>query len=104
MKTKQDYELIMKKCGYNDKLNFEKPEQKNKTKNKNKRKRKIIWYNPPFSSSVKTNIGREFIKLVKKHFNENNPLSKIFNRHNMRISYSCTANLERLIKSHNQKI
>ena len=104
LKTKQDYELIMKKCGYNDKLNFEKPEQKNKTKNKNKRKRKIIWYNPPFSSSVKTNIGREFIKLVKKHFNENNPLSKIFNRHNMRISYSCTANLERLIKSHNQKI
>ena len=34
LKTKQDYELIMKKCGDNDKLNFEKPEQKNKTKKK----------------------------------------------------------------------
>ena len=55
-------------------------------------------------SSVKTNIGREFINLVKKHFNKNNPLSKIFNKHNMRVSYSCMANLERLIKLHNQKI
>ena len=104
LKTKKDYELIMKKCGYNDKLNFEKTEQKTKTINKNKRKRKVIWYNPPFCSSVKTNIGREFINLVKKHFNKNNPLSKIFNKHNMRVSYSCMANLERLIKSHNQKI
>ena len=104
LKTKQDYELIMKKCGYNDKLNFETTEQKNKTTNKSKRKRNIIWYNPPFCTSVKTNIGREFINLVKKHFNKNNPLSKIFNKHNMRISYSCMANLERLIKSHNQRI
>ena len=53
----------MRKCGYNYKLNFEKTEQK--TINKNKRKRKVIWYNPPFCSSVKTNIGREFINLVK---------------------------------------
>ena len=29
LKTKHDYELIMKKCGYNDKLNFETTEQKN---------------------------------------------------------------------------
>ena len=27
-KTKNDYELIMKKCGYNDKLNFERTEEK----------------------------------------------------------------------------
>ena len=64
----------------------------------------MIWYNPPFSSSLKTNFDREFINLLKKHFSKNNSLSKIFNRHNMRISYLCTANLERLIKSNNQKI
>ena len=60
----------MKKCGYNDKLNFETMEQKNKTNNKNKRKGNIIWYNPLFCSSVKTNIGRKFINLVKKTFQQ----------------------------------
>ena len=94
----------MIKCGYNNKLNFEKIEQKTKTNNKNKIKRKVIWYNPPFCWSIKTNISRELINLVKKHFNKNNPLSNIFNKHNMRVSYSCMANLERLIKLHNQKI
>ena len=29
LKTKNDYELIMKKCNYNDKLNFEKNGAKN---------------------------------------------------------------------------
>ena len=36
LKTNNDYEITMKKCGYNDKLNFEKTEQKTKTNNKNK--------------------------------------------------------------------
>ena len=42
LKTKLDYELIMNKCGYNDKHNFETTEQKTKTNNKNKRKGNII--------------------------------------------------------------
>ena len=104
LKIKDEYELIMKKCGYNNKLKYEDSVQKPKNNPKHKRKRNIIWYNPPFSNSVKTNIGRKFINLVKKHFNKQNPLTKIFNRHNMRISYSCTANLERIIKAHNQKV
>ena len=33
---KHDYELIIKKCIYYDKLKFEKIEQKNKTNNKKK--------------------------------------------------------------------
>ena len=104
LKIKDEYETIMKKCGYDNKLKFEKHEQQPKTNQKHKRKRNVIWYNPPFSNSVKTNIGRKFINLVKKHFNKQNPLTKIFNKHNMRISYSCTANLENIIKAHNQKI
>ena len=103
LKTKDEYEKIMKKCGYDNKLKFEKPEQQPNNQ-KHKRKRNVIWYNPPFSNSVKTNIGRKFINLVKKHFNKQNPLTKIFNKHNMQISYSCTANLENIIKAHNQKI
>ena len=30
-----------------------------------KRKRKIIWFNPPYSNTVKTNIGKLFLKLVE---------------------------------------
>ena len=85
------------------KLNFEATEQKTKTNNKNKRKRNLIWYNPPLCSSVKK-YRQRINKFSKKYFNKNSPLSKIFNKHNKRISYSCMGNLERLIKSHNQRI
>ena len=46
-------------------LILKKTEQRTKKNNKNKRKRNVIWYNPPFCSSVKTNIGSEFINQVK---------------------------------------
>ena len=32
------------------------------------RQRKIIWFNTPFSKNVNTNIGREFLSLIDKHF------------------------------------
>ena len=31
-------------------------------------KRQIIWFNPPFSANVKTNVGKIFMRLVDKHF------------------------------------
>ena len=77
-------------------------DKKPKTK---KRKQYIIWYNLPFSNSVKTNIGREPTNLVKKkHFVKNNPLSKMFNKHDMQIGYSCMANFKILYESHNQNV
>ena len=30
--------------------------------------RKVIWFNPPYSSHVKTNVGKTFMKLIVKHF------------------------------------
>ena len=36
-------------------------------------KRAILWYNPPYSINVKTNIGKTFFKLLKKHFCANPP-------------------------------
>ena len=32
------------------------------------RKRKILWFNPPFSEHVTTNIGRSVLKFLDKHF------------------------------------
>ena len=42
--------------------------------------------------------------MVKRHFTRRNPLSKIFNKNNMRVSYSCMTNLGAIIKQHNAKI
>ena len=69
-----------------------------------KRKRKIIWYNPPFSLGVKTNIGKIFFKILKKHFPKNSQLSKIFNKNTIKLSYSCTKNMKSIISGHNRHI
>jgi len=85
------YTEALKKSGFNEKVSFEKPDTtKNHTEMKKKRKRKIIWFNPPYSISVKTNIGRTFLQLIKKHFPKHNSLHKIFNKNTLKISYSCT--------------
>ena len=35
--------------------------------NKIQRKRNIIWFNSPYSKNIKTNIGKVFLNLIKKH-------------------------------------
>ena len=53
---------------------------------------------------LKTNIGKLFFNLLLKHFPREHLLHKIFNRNTIKLSYSCTDNLERIIKKHNSKI
>lgn len=98
---KGDYERALSEAGYSAKLSYSKEKTEEK---KRKRKRNIMWFNPPFCKSVRTNIGRKFIGLIKRHFNEQNPLKRLFNKNNMRVSYSCVDNMERIIKKHNAKI
>ena len=71
---------------------------------KRRRQRNIIWYNPPFSKSVKTNIARSFLQLLDKHFPTANPLHKLFNRNTVKVSYSCMPNMKSIISRHNHKI
>ena len=54
--------------------------------------------------NVQTNIGREFLNLVSKHFPKSHWYSKIFNKNNIKVSYSCTDNLQTIIKKQNRKI
>ena len=68
-----------------------------------RRKRNTIWFNPPHSLDVKTNIARQFLCLIDKHFPKNHQLHKVFNRNNVKVSYSCTPKIENVIKSHNQQ-
>ena len=68
------------------------------------RQRNIIWFNPPFSKNVKTNIARSFLKLIDTHFPIGNKLHKIFNRNTVKVSYSCMSNVKSIITSHNKRI
>ena len=75
-----------------------------KTSKQKKRKRNIIWHNPPFNNQVSTNIGKEFFKLLRKNFPNDNKINELFNKNNVEISYWCTRNMQHISKSHNAKI
>ena len=76
----------------------------NYNNNPRKRNRNIIWFNPPFSKNVATKIGRYFLNLPDKHFPQDHKFHKIFNRNNIKVSYSCMSNIKSAINSHNRKI
>ena len=96
------YEKCLKQSGYKTKLQYQQPTENNQ--NKKKRKHNIIWFNPPYSKSVKTNIGRIFIKLISKHFPPNHTFVKIFNKNTIKLSYSCMPNIRSKINGPNKKI
>ena len=74
---------------------------KRRGKNRN---RKVVWFNPPFCRLTNINIGRYFLHLLDKHFNRDNPLSRIFNRNTVKISYSCTKNMYNILSNHNKRL
>ena len=94
------YNDVLSASGYKENLTY----QQNLTPSKKVRQRKIIWFNPPYSVNVETNIGKSFLKLIDKHFPKTNKFHKIFNRNNVKISYSCLPNFANKIKSHNNII
>ena len=48
----------------------------------------MLWFNPPYSKSVKTSIGKLFLCLINKHFSPAHKYRKIFNGNTIKISYS----------------
>ena len=96
------YREALAKSGYNFELKFD-PNAGEPRKNSRNRKRKILWFNPPYNSSVKSNIGKDFLKLIDKSFPPGHPLRKIVNKNTVKVSYSCTPNMKRIIASRNSK-
>ena len=45
-----------------------------------------------------------FLNLLDKHFHKEHKLNKIFNRNSVKVSHSCTRNIEHIIRNHNSKI
>ena len=101
--AKADYERALGNAGYSAELKYD-AEHNRTTRASRKRKRRIVWYNPPFSKNVATNIGREFFKLLQLHFPKQHPFHCIFNKNTVKLSYSCTTNMDNIVKAHNAKI
>ena len=96
------FQEALQKSGYNHQLTFEPPQNRN-TKRKC-RKKPVTWFNPPFSSNVKSNVGKEFLKLVDRAFPPSNPLHKLFTRHTVKLSYKCMPNMAQAVARNNMKL
>ena len=95
------YQKALDKCGYQSTLYYEPPTT---NKWKDSQQNNILWYNPPFSKNVSTNIRDRFLALVEKHFLKGHELRKILNRNTIKTCYSCMNNTKQTINNHNKCI
>ena len=95
------YQQALDESGFEFKLHYQDPQPETE---KRSRKRNIIWFTPPYDLSVKTNIGKEFLRIITKCFPSSNKLYKIFNRNTVKLSYSCMPNMKAMIDGNNKKL
>ena len=99
---KKEYEKALKDSGYkNGNLKFRAQREHRKENNRN---RKVIWFDPPYSKQVNTNIAKRLLNLLDQHFFKQHRLHKIVNRNNVKVSYPGTENIPSFISSHNKKV
>ena len=95
----------LKRSNYDVPLQYSACDNSSSSPSTNRRRRRnIIWFNPPFSKTVQTNVGRNFLQLIDKHFPSTNPLHKVFNRNTVKVSYSCMENVKTIISRHNHRL
>ena len=75
------YQKATPKSGYYNELKYQHLSNFIKQAKTRKEKPKILWFYPPFSEHVKTNIGKTFFSiLLEKHFPSSHRLRKICNK------------------------
>ena len=94
------YQEALNKSGYNYNLFLQ--SHNDTQRSRRNRPRNTLWYNPPFSKNVKTNVGKCFLSLIDQHFPKSNPLHKIFNGNTLKLSYGCMSNVKTIISNHNK--
>ena len=62
------YDEGLKHSGYKQELKFTPPKVNSKHISRN-----IIRFNPPYNKCISSNIGRDFLNLISKHFPNNSP-------------------------------
>ena len=107
------YQEVLNKCGYQHQLKYEKEttQQSNRDQqpqeHRRNRSRNVTYFNPPFSQNISTNVAKSFLDLVDKHFGSlprGHKLRKLFNRNNLKVSYSCMPSMKAAVNGHNNRI
>ena len=93
------YQEALQRSGHTHRLQYNPPNPRRRQRSRN-----VIWFRPPYSKIVETNIGKKFLQLIDTHFPRNNKFQKIFNRSTIKVSYACMPNIGSIISSHNKKI
>ena len=96
------YQKELDANGYQHTLEFDPLATNNKEKQK--RSKNVIYFNPPYSLNVKTNLGAKFLRLIDHHFPPGSALHPLINRRKVKLSYRCLPNLKAEVSSHNKKI
>ena len=99
--AKGPYQEALKASGYDHELKFI-PETEVRGKRR-RRGRNIIWYNPPYSRGVETNVGKIFLQIIKQCFPPGHSLHKPFNKNTCKLSYSCLTNIGARISGQNRQ-
>ena len=68
------YQEALANIGYTHKLKFEPPA--NPGRSKRNRGRQILYFNPPYSDNVATNIGAKFLQIIDTCFPPNQPTTQ----------------------------
>ena len=97
------YQEALERAGYDHKLHYTAPKDQPQNRRRNKN-RQMIWYNPPYCKSVKTNIDKEFFQILSKCFPKKHILAKNFNKNTIELSYSCMPSIGKQISGHNKKV
>ena len=97
------YQNALNEAGYEYLLEFKEADARD-NKGKKKRRRNVIWFNPPFSKNVKTNLGAKFLSLIRKHFPKGSEFYKLFNSKKVKLAYSCCPSMKQIISRHNNKV
>ena len=98
------YQNALHKNGFKEQLKYTPSDTIFQEENDQRTRGRKIWFNPPYSRSVKTNIGKNFLHLLVKQFPANNKMHNIYNKNTAKVSYSCMKNMDSIISGHNHNI
>ena len=100
---KDTYQNALRRSGYDFKMKYDSSAGQKKQKGKG-RCRDVCWFNPPWSDSVVTPVGKIFLNIVSSCFPKDGPLYNHFNRATLKMSYSTCRNVKAHVDSHNRNI
>ena len=99
------YQESLKQSGYKYKLEYKEMDGnvENQPGRSRNRRRRVTYFNPPFSLNVETNVGKEFLTIIKS-FPKSNVLSSIINTNTIKVSYRTMQNMGGELSRHNKLI